>query len=178
MVWTAQQQAQVILRKNWLKSIFFVFICYVVIVLFGNTLVDVRSNDGGFSVSLFSVATSMRLLSVIGPLGALVTSIMHFAILDYYFGLQDRKKRFFSSFLYSFKNPRLLYKGVVITIMNLVLLASTLMIIAFMLLGLLGAGAFLNIGFLLMTAIGVVLLYLYLGLAHVIYILYENPKKG
>lgn len=121
MVSEALSEAQRMLRKNWLKATLFIFISYVILIFFGNHIFTLQMNDGSFSFSLFSGSTSTSIIRMIDPLGSFVSSIVLFAIIHYMYGLKTREKRYFSAFLYAFKNPRLLYIGMFMVMITMTL---------------------------------------------------------
>ncbi|UTR06976.1 DUF975 family protein [Alkalihalobacillus sp. LMS6] len=177
MVSEAMQEAQRILRRNWLKAILFTGLSYVLLLLFGHHFAQIHWNDGSFSFSTFTVSTGMGLLDILNPVGSFVSSIIVFAIIDFMYGLKHREKRFFSAYLYAFKNPRLLYKGLFMTMITMGLTFLALMLVSFFMLSLLMDASTL-FGILLLGGLALTFTYLYTGFAHGMYILYENPKQS
>ncbi|MBU9712272.1 DUF975 family protein [Evansella tamaricis] len=182
MVWSSMSSALDVLKGNWLKVMGIVILCYVIRVLLGTSRSSWNITGDGFSMSPMVFATSENITAII--IGAFFNSILFFTVIDVLSKLKTKeRKNLFSSFLYAFKNPSLLYKGFIIHAINAVLLFLTviLYIISFLfLLNVFMEGfsseSIVRFGGILLPS--VVCLWVFLGLSQAMYLLYEDPKTS
>lgn len=179
MIFEIQQDALRLLRGNWLKAVSLVFVCYMIAVVTGTSRSGISIRDG-FSFSLWTFSTSDSLILII--LGGFIASICFFAVVDLIYHIRiDNSKNIFTTFLYSFKNKSLLYKGFIIMALirslqffGIFMFIISVLHVLFVFTGNYNTSAILRL--LMICFIPFLILWLQLGLSQCMYILYDQPK--
>ncbi|WP_216827389.1 DUF975 family protein [Alkalihalobacterium elongatum] len=182
MVWSVKQSALEVLKGNWFKVIGIIFVCYMIKVFLGTSRSSWNISSDGVSMTPLVLASSENILVIIAA--AFFNSILFFAIVDLISHIKfNSGKKFFSAFIYSFKNPSLLYKGFIINaISSLVIfffwLTSVITLLNLLYVMLEGFQTDDIMKFFFVLLIPIALLWVFLGLSQAMYILYEDPKTN
>ncbi|GAE27755.1 hypothetical protein JCM9140_3912 [Halalkalibacter wakoensis JCM 9140] len=164
---------------NWLKITGMVLLVYIIKMLLGTMPIS------GTMIIRFdplSVLTSRTLMSLLA--GALVNSILFFIMIDYITrSEQTMSKRFQRACTYPFRHPQLLFKGFFVLFITYLFIQMISLMSIYSVLGtLFMIAADINVRlmmvFVAFVSLFALFIWLFLGLSQVLYILYDDPKKG
>ncbi|RKQ33982.1 DUF975 family protein [Oceanobacillus halophilus] len=179
MIGTVLKGAMDILNRNWLKIIGMVLLIYLIKLVIGTLPIQ-----GTLSIKMdpLAVATSETLQSLL--IGAFVNSILFFILIQYITLTKNTMgNRWMTAITYPFRNARLLYKGVIIFVLNNLLIYFIGMLIIYTGIGavvIAAAGWNVRTGIVILIylVLYAILFWLYLGISQTMYLLHDDPKLG
>ncbi|UJL46321.1 DUF975 family protein [Virgibacillus sp. NKC19-16] len=177
MIGTAYKDAFDILNRNWLKIIGMILLIYLIKLLIGTLPIQ-----GSISIRFdpASVATSESLKTL--AVRAFINSILFFIMIHYItLTNQTMRGRLLTAITYPFKNPRLLYKGVIVLFLTNFILYFFWMLLLYTAFGGLiisatGINIRSSIAILVIILVYVLFFWLYLGISQALYLLHDDPK--
>ncbi|KGA96757.1 hypothetical protein AJ85_01540 [Alkalihalobacillus alcalophilus ATCC 27647 = CGMCC 1.3604] len=165
-----------LLHNSWLRVIGIVLLVYFIKVAAGTLPI---SGTVVIEMNPFYVLTSNTLTTLL--FGALLNSILFFIMIDYILLSQHTmRRRFVTACSYPFRNPKLLYKGVIVLAISYLLLHIIGMMSIYAVIGSLftasvGFNIRLFIVLFIYLLIFALIIWLYLGISQSLYILYDDP---
>ncbi|WP_175638442.1 DUF975 family protein [Metabacillus schmidteae] len=180
MIFDVKGKAFAVLKGNWFKVVFMMFLCFFIGVITGTGRSTLTFNNGDFNFRLLTFSASDSIFVVI--LGGFIGSICFFAIVDLIHNIKfNIRKRFLLTFLYSFKTKSLLIKGFLINSLNRLLQFGIVILTAIVIVNFLTLFIGELTGIRIIKLLGLILtiiiiIWVYLGLSQCMYLLYEEPK--